>query len=279
MAKEVIMPALGMAQDVGLLIQWLKAEGETVKAGEPLMEIETDKSTVEVEAPASGVLAQVTAEPGDSVPVGQTIAWILAPNETAPAAAKPASAQVASSQVEARSGPAVSPVAARMAAEHQVDLSQVKPDGGRIQKADVMAYLAQQSSDAGAGQQTKTNGGRSLASPKARRLAADHALDLKLISGSGPEGAVLAADVLRAVEAQAVVPEPVAVPASIPAQPGETMTVSRTWQIMAQRLTQSWSEVPHFYLVREVNAGALIDWRTQAQARLNEKLTYNDLLV
>jgi pyruvate dehydrogenase E2 component (dihydrolipoamide acetyltransferase) len=57
------------------------------------------------------------------------------------------------------------------------------------------------------------------------------------------------------------------------------MTVSRTWQIMAQRLTQSWSEVPHFYLVREVNAGALIDWRTQAQARLNEKLTYTDLLV
>src|SRR5579872_406146 len=86
MAKEVVMPALGMAQDTGTLIQWLKAPGDTVRKGEPLMEIETDKATVEVEAPASGILSSVTAHPGDVVPVGQTIALILAPGEAVPKA-------------------------------------------------------------------------------------------------------------------------------------------------------------------------------------------------
>jgi len=84
MAKEVIMPALGMAQDTGTLIQWLKAPGETVRKGEPLMEIETDKATVEVEAPASGTLSNVTAQPGDVIPVGHTIALILSPGEATP---------------------------------------------------------------------------------------------------------------------------------------------------------------------------------------------------
>jgi len=72
------MPALGMAQEKGTLVRWLKAEGESITKGEPLMEVETDKATVEVEAPASGILASVTAAPGDEVPVGQRIAVILA---------------------------------------------------------------------------------------------------------------------------------------------------------------------------------------------------------
>src|SRR5258707_15674550 len=100
MSKDVIMPALGMAQETGTLIRWLKAPGESVAKGEPLMEIETDKATVEIEAPAAGVLANVTAQPGDVVGVGKTIAVILAPGEGGPVA-----------------------VAARMAAEHGIDLA------------------------------------------------------------------------------------------------------------------------------------------------------------
>src|SRR5512135_2255335 len=80
------MPALGMAQETGTLIQWLKAAGEEVKKGEPLMEIETDKATVEIEAPASGILVSVTAQAGDVIPVGQRIAIILAPDEKEPRA-------------------------------------------------------------------------------------------------------------------------------------------------------------------------------------------------
>src|SRR6266699_4117885 len=81
MATDVILPALGMSQDTGKILQWLKAEGEQVAKGEPLAEIETDKATVEIEAPADGVLAQVAASAGDDVPVGQVIATILAPGE------------------------------------------------------------------------------------------------------------------------------------------------------------------------------------------------------
>ena len=81
MATDVIMPALGVAQEKGTLLNWLKAEGQSVTKGEPLMEVETDKATVEIEAPASGILANVTAGAGDEIPVGNKIAVILAPGE------------------------------------------------------------------------------------------------------------------------------------------------------------------------------------------------------
>src|SRR5512142_3133349 len=84
MATGVIMPALEMAQESGVLVSWLKHDGETVSKGEPIMEIETDKVTVEIEAPASGRLGGILAQEGDVVPVGQTVAWILAPGEEAP---------------------------------------------------------------------------------------------------------------------------------------------------------------------------------------------------
>ena len=87
MATDVIMPALGVAQEKGTLLNWLKTEGQSVTKGEPLMEVETDKATVEIEAPASGILTNVTASVGDEVPVGNRIAVILAPGEIATPAA------------------------------------------------------------------------------------------------------------------------------------------------------------------------------------------------
>ena len=89
MPTNVIMPALGVAQQTGTLLKWLKAEGQAVSKGEPLMEIETDKATVEIEAPASGVLSKVSAKAGDEIPVGQRIALILAPGESASAMESP----------------------------------------------------------------------------------------------------------------------------------------------------------------------------------------------
>src|SRR5438876_4024149 len=89
MATRVIMPALEMGQEAGTLVRWLKQEGDAVSAGEPLMEIETDKVVVEIEAAASGTLAGVTAQPGDEIPVGQTIAMILAAGEEMPESAAP----------------------------------------------------------------------------------------------------------------------------------------------------------------------------------------------
>src|SRR5690348_1527911 len=93
MATDVILPALGMAQDTGKIVEWLKAEGETVTAGEPLVVIETDKAAVDLEAPATGILSRVSAKVGEEVPVAQVIAVILSPEEAAAAADQPAPVQ------------------------------------------------------------------------------------------------------------------------------------------------------------------------------------------
>lgn len=257
------MPVLGMAQDFGKLISWLKAEGENVAEGEPIMEVETDKATVEIEATASGTLGGVSAQAGDDVPVGQVIAWILEPGESLPeeALASRVEGEVPSTsqQTETAKGsvPAASPVAQKMATKHGVDLAMVKPGGGRVQKADVLAYLDTQKGG--------TAGARLVpASPKARRLAAERGIDLASLSGSGPEGAVLVKDV-PVLEAKAF--------------PGTTHTPSIIWQRMAERITQSWTSAPHFYLVREVNASQLVAWRTQSKIHTGKRITYTDLLV
>src|SRR5690349_19029483 len=90
MAVSVVMPALEMAQETGKVVSWRKREGEQVVKGEPLLEVETDKAVVEVESPGDGILSAVTAREGAVIPVGQTIAWLLAPGEAAPVATAPA---------------------------------------------------------------------------------------------------------------------------------------------------------------------------------------------
>ena len=161
------MPALGIAQEKGSLVSWLKAEGEPVTKGEPLMEVETDKATVEVESPASGLLAHVTAAPGDEVPVGQRIAVILAPGESLPkesAKAAPPSA--------APAAPTISP-----------------PEPSSVSR--VHAAPIQ---------------GRIAASPAARRIAKERGVDLASLKGSGPKGEIVAQDVQRAKEMETGAP-------------------------------------------------------------------------
>jgi pyruvate dehydrogenase E2 component (dihydrolipoamide acetyltransferase) len=233
------MPALEMAQDSGKILRWLKTEGALVRQGEPIMEIETDKVTVEIEAPASGILTNITAREGDVVPVGQTIAQILAPEE-------------------AHSPIVASPVARRIAQEHAIDLARVKPTGGRIEKADVLAYL-QTTGD----QRPPTVSPRLVAaSPKARRLAHERGIDLATLRGSGPAGAIIAAD----IPTDASVLRP-------------SSAVSNVWRVMAERMVQSWTTAPHFYLVREVNASRLIAWRESVSKRTQAKVTFTDLLI
>lgn len=268
MATEVIMPALGMAQDTGKVVRWLKAEGDEVLEGEPLLEIETDKATVEVEAEASGILGSVTAREGDEVPVGETIAQILAPGETVETPT-PAAHEVEPEGTAAPTPIEASPVAARIAAEHGIDLYEIKPAGGRVQKSDVLAYLDTREDRPAAEAVTPR---LPAASPKARRLARERGIDVASLDGSGPEGAILAADVLS-VEAPAEAP-----PAAVPAEE-EMLPVSRVWRIMAERTIQSWTDVPHFYLLREVRADRLIAWRESVQRRLKENVSYTDLLV
>lgn len=299
MATDVILPALGMSQDTGKIVQWLKTEGQRVSKGEPLAEIETDKATVEIESPAGGVLARVSASEGDDVPVGQVIAVILAPDEAAgqevrearevPGAMASQNGNTALPQVDTIIQASVplsataSPLAQRIAGEHHLDLSQVKSAGRRIQKADVLAYIQEQ-----AGEMTSAGAmplpRLSMASPKARRLASEQGIDLLSLNGSGPGGAVLAADVL-AYAAQSAPSarsqrEQVSSPGAALAQAaGQELPLSHVWRVMAERTTQSWTTAPHFYLVREVNASQLISWRERMLKRSSEKITYTDLLV
>ena len=165
MATDVIMPALGVAQEKGTLINWLKTEGQSVTKGEPLMEVETDKATVEIEAPASGTLANVTASPGDEVPVGNKIALILAPGENA----EDTSAQ------RSTVAPARTEAAPQSAAKTESTPARAK--------------------------ETRPSG-IIPASPAARRIAREKGLDLSTLRGTGPEGAILAQDVARSVAAE-----------------------------------------------------------------------------
>src|SRR5690348_12254518 len=194
MPTNIIMPALEMAQETGKVIHWLKRAGETVRKGEPIVEIETDKVTVEIEAPASGILREITANEGDVVPVGRTIALIVAAGETAGAGAAapvmPAASASAPGALAAGGRPAAtvkaSPLARRIAEQQGVDLEHVSTPSGRIEKADVLAYVESRKA-------TAVNGRARLvaASPKARRLAAERGLDITALLGSGPGGAVL----------------------------------------------------------------------------------------
>jgi pyruvate dehydrogenase E2 component (dihydrolipoamide acetyltransferase) len=287
---NVIMPALELAQETGKVLRWLKSPGDTVRKGEPIVEIETDKVTVEIEAPASGVLRDVTARAGDVVPVGQTIALIVAPSEAGSAAPAPAAAPAAklaasagavascaaAAGASAASSAAVkaSPLARKVAEQHGVDLALIKTASGRIEKADVLAYVESRTTSAaveGAAARLAP------ASPKARRLAAERGLDVGTLSGSGPDGAVLAADVLTAAipSAPPRVEAPTIAAAAREAAPG----VGTVWRIMAERMTASWTTAPHFYLVREVNVSRLMTWLERARTQTGAHITYTDLLV
>ncbi len=295
MATSVIMPALEMTQESGRLVSWLKSEGETVTKGEPIMEIETDKVTIEIEASASGILGGVLVKENDVVPVGQTIAWILAPGEKVPTSSPSDSQSGRASTVAARGESKskttevpsrtvaleASPLARNIADEHGIDLALVKSNGKRIEKADVLAYINaarqtvpqpfDQTQGKPASVSTNISSPMHLipASPKARRFASERGIDISTIKGSGPNGAVLVADVpLEAVGVGSA---------------GSLETPSTVWRVMAERMTASWTTVPHFYLIREVDASRLIEWRTRmvpvAEKQSGIKPTYTDLLV
>jgi pyruvate dehydrogenase E2 component (dihydrolipoamide acetyltransferase) len=226
MPTEVIMPALGLAQETGKVIRWLKAEGESVARGEPLLEVETDKVTVEVEAPVDGTLGGVRAGEGDDVPVGEAVAFVLGPGESAP---EPA-AVATEPQAPVREAPAAG--VAERAAEPTEQAAEPRPR-------------------------------RRLASPKARRLASELGVELDSVTGSGPHGSVLAADLESAGR-----------------DGNGTLETGAVWQRMAERISKTWQTVPHFFLVRDVDAGRLQAWRETARAREGcEGLTHSDLLV
>src|SRR6266849_1624295 len=236
MAISVVMPELEMAQETGKLLAWRKKEGERVAKGEPLLEIETDKAVVEVEAPGDGILAGITADVGAVIPVGETIAWLVGPGEKPPA--KSAAATVPAAR--ASSGSQATAVAA----------------------APIVV---------------QRGGAAPQISPKARRLAKELGVDIAQVHGTGPDGTITSEDVQRAADSKG------ASSGAAVAAPARVETLSQVARLMAERTTQSWTSVSHFFLVREVECSELVaaqkKWSAEAEKEQIVAPTVTDLLV
>ena len=234
------MPALEMAQETGKLLAWRKKEGDHVRKGEPLLEIETDKAVVELEAPADGILAGIKAEAGADIPVGQTIAWIVAPGESVPV------------------GNLSTAPAARAGSHAKTETPQVAT-----------------AAPSGAAQATPSN---AKISPKARRLAKELGVDIATLRGSGLGGEILAADVQAGANAPAAVETTTTVKKS-----GSIEVPSSLGRIMAERTTQSWTTVPHFFVTRDIEATALNQYRERVVGEIERthkiRVSHTDLLV
>jgi pyruvate dehydrogenase E2 component (dihydrolipoamide acetyltransferase) len=237
------MPALEMGQETGKLVSWLKKEGESVTRGEPLLEVETDKAVLDVEATADGVLAGVTGEIGTDIPVGQVIAWIVAPGENVPASVAAVTSVAASVAKETRAAESIS--------------EQTAAPAGRV-------------------------------SPKARRMAKEADIDIKTVRGSGQGGEILASDIQELIDARTQPRVSEASAAQITTHPNaptqsNVQVLSSIGRLMAERTTQSWTTVPHFFLERQVDATALNAARAALGPAMEQaqgvKITHTDLLI
>lgn len=268
MRVEVVVPQIGEAVSELTLTQWIKHAGDVVKAGDVLFEIDSDKAIVEVEAFVDGTLTEVLFGDGASVMPLQVVAAI----ETETLAAAPqehARPPEPTERMPAGNGAKASPVAERMAADMGIDLANISGTGpgGRITLDDVRQYDARRQPS------TQTDFViRPLASPKARLLARQRQIDLALVTGSGSGGMIITRDLERYTPSA---------PVPVPAPPMIAEAPSRMRQVIAQRMTASKQQVPHFYLMTEVNM-------TQAQAlrkycvdelHWERAPTYTDLLV
>ncbi|KPK94124.1 MAG: hypothetical protein AMJ88_05340 [Anaerolineae bacterium SM23_ 63] len=256
MATKVIMPKLEMAQESATIIEWLKHEGDQIEKGEPLLVIETDKVTVELESPGSGVLSSVRGDPGEEIPVTQVIAYLLEPGEEPPQ-------EIIEEEIErALEIPPppipqvdVTPVAKRLATTHGVDLGTVVGTGpkGQITKEDVEAALTAPA--------VVTPPGKIRATPSARRLAREKGVDLSGVKGTGPRGQVTAEDVAAYSPA----------PGIVGLTPLETVPLRGIRRTIAERMTHSFQTTPHIFVSLRVDMSFL----EAERARLNEEVEAN----
>ena len=263
MAIEILMPALSPTMEEGTLAKWLVKEGDTVQSGDILAEIETDKATMEFEAVDEGVIGKILIAEGTSgVKVNEAIAVLLEDGEDASAATSAPKAETKAPEAKSEAAPKAAPATASAPAP-------------------------------------KAEGERVFASPLARRIAADKGLDLSAISGSGPRGRIVKADVesatARAKPAAASAPKASPAAAAAPA-PVSASTVAKMYEgrsyeevpldgmrkTIAARLTEAKQTIPHFYLRREVRLDALMAFRGELNKKLESrgvKLSVNDFII
>jgi pyruvate dehydrogenase E2 component (dihydrolipoamide acetyltransferase) len=305
------MPKFEMTQETGKVLAWLKNEGQMVQKGEPLLEVETDKVNQEVEAPASGILAAISAPPGQVVPIATPIAYILKPGETLGASAgsissssvgttgaragagAPVEPKPAEATAEENGHAKATPLAVRLADSNGIDLNKLVGTGplGRITKEDVEAAIAAAAAPHVEG--ALTRGQAIPAVPAARRLAKELDIDLAAVKGTGPEGRIQSVDVERtanALRAAAPAVTPIAPQAEAPAAPvaGSGLTARRVIPLtnirktIAERMTASVREAPQFTVSVDVDmkrALGIVEDLKAATGEGKPKVTLTALIV
>ncbi len=234
MATEIKLPRLGQGMESGTIVKWLKSEGDTVEKGEPLYELDTDKVTQEVEADASGVLLKIRVAEGE-VEVGRTIAVIGDEGEDLP------------SEADASDGGGRARAAEVEESEEEEGSSAPARESER-ERGRAAATNGSPTESAPQERSLDTSGARVKASPLARRIARERGIDLAAITGTGPDGRVVAEDVERAAASPATAPAPAAAaPTEVESRP-----LSNVRRTIARRLTQAWT-VPVFQLTISVD--------------------------
>ena len=258
MANIIEMPKLSDTMTVGTLAKWLKKEGDVVKAGDMLAEVETDKATMELECFFDGTILKIYAPGGSQVALGAPLCAIGKPGEAAPAPAPKAPAAPAA----ASPAPAPAPAPAAVAASAPAAVAAPAPTPAPA----------------------PTAAGRIKATPLARKVAAAKGIDLARVQGSGPGGRIRRADVLAAAAAPA--PAAARAAASVlakgPIQEERAVAVSNMRGAIARRLLESKTQLPHFYVEIEIDAAPLTTLREQLNAALEAegvKLSVNDFIL
>ena len=276
MSTEIRMPALSPTMEKGTLAKWLVKEGDTIAAGDIIAEIETDKATMEVEAVDEGVVVKLEVKEGTAdIPVGAVIARLSAEGE---AAARPAKKEAAKPEAP-KAAPKPEPKAEAKPAAQKPEAA--APDA----RPTASATPPQAKAAAGEGE-------RAPASPLARRLASQSGIDIATIKGSGPGGRVIKRDlesagaplVKPAAAAAPAAPAPKAAPAAAAViepvdAPYEEIKLSMMRKVIAQRLTESKTTVPHFYISVDVEMDRLLEVRKDINESEGLKLSVNDFII
>lgn len=286
--KKVEMPKMGDTMEEGKILHWMKKEGDTVKKGESLAEVETDKVNIEIEAFASGTLRKILVSEGESAPIGAVIALIGAPDEALPedVKGKPGEVSPANKGQEGLPGGTVT--------QSNGAVKTAQAASGALAPTQTLQALAAQAVPLqGAINRASTE--RIFISPLARRVAEEHQLDYSHIQGTGPNGRIIKLDVEAAlVQQQAVTvapspqptptPEPELAPAAV--DTGEVVEIPLTAmrRTIARRLSQSMQTAPHFYMTSVIDTTKLAALRQQInEYAANDpspvKISFNDLII
>ena len=311
MALDIKMPALSPTMEEGTLARWLVKVGDTVASGDVMAEIETDKATMEFEAVDEGVIAEIlVAEGSENVKVGAVIARLSVEAEESAPAPAPAPVPAAAAPAPAADGPAATPTAKKLAEVNGIDLASITGTGpkGKITKEDVEAAVLKKGgavvaapaatalAAAPAAAVFEPNGERIIASPLAKRIAADKGINLALVKGTGPNGRIVKDDVENftpGAAASAPAPAPVAptaapAPVAVPSlggdldAPYEVQKLNNVRKVIARRLTEAKQTIPHIYLTVDIRLDALLKLRGELNKSLEAdgvKLSVNDLLI